>query len=63
MADKRWIAKATAKNKGAFAAQAKRAGMSTSEYARKVTAKGSKASATTKRRANLAKTLAKVRKK
>lgn len=53
-----WIARATSKNKGAFRRQAKRAGMSTSAYARKVTKSGSKASAKTKRRANLARTLA-----
>ena len=57
MAKKNWIAGATSKNKGSFSASAKKAGMSTSAYADKVTAPGSKASTTTKRRANLAKTL------
>ena len=59
---KKWIQKAI-KRPGAFRAKAKKAGMSTSAYARKVTAKGSKASARTKRQANLAKTLSKMRKK
>ena len=54
-----WIAKATSKHKGSFSKQAKKAGMSTEGYANKVTKKGSKASAKTKKRANLAKTLAK----
>ncbi len=40
--------------KGAFTAKAKRAGMSVQAYARKVQAKGSKASGTTKRQANFA---------
>lgn len=62
-ASKKWIAKATAKNKGAFSAKAKKAGMSTHEYAEKVTAKGSKASTRTKRQANLARTLESMRKK
>lgn len=59
---KKWIQGAI-KHPGAFSAKAKRAGMSTSAYAAKVTKKGSKASATTKRQANLAKTLGKMRKK
>lgn len=58
MAQKQWIAGAI-EHKGAFTAKAKKAGMSTSAYANKVTKKGSKASATTKRQANLAKTLRK----
>ncbi len=62
-AKKKWIGKATSKNKGAFSAKAKRAGMSTAAYANKVTKPGSKASTKTKRQANLAKTLGKVRKK
>jgi len=48
---------------GAFTAKAEAAGMSVQQYARKVTKKGSKASARTKRQANLAKTLGKMRKK
>lgn len=62
MAKKKWIKKAISRP-GAFKAKAKRAGMSTAAYARKVTAKGSRASARTKRQANLAKTLGKMRKK
>ena len=57
-----WIQKATSKNKGAFGAQAKKAGMSTGAFASKVTKPGSKASATTKKRASLAKTLTSMRK-
>lgn len=56
---KRWIQGAHLQ-KGAFTAKAKRAGMSVAAYASKVTKKGSKASATTKRQANLAKTLRKL---
>lgn len=59
---KKWIQKAI-KNPGAFSKKAKAAGMSTSAYAAKVTKPGSKASATTKRQANLAKTLSKMRKR
>lgn len=59
---KRWI-QAAVKRPGAFRAKAKKAGMSTSAYARKVTKKGSKASTRTKRQGNLAKTLKKMRKK
>jgi hypothetical protein len=59
---KRWI-KGAIKRPGAFKAKAKRAGMSTSAYARKVTKKGSKASAKTKRQANLALTLSKMRRR
>ncbi len=57
-----WI-KGAIKRPGAFKAKAKRAGMSTSAYASKVTAPGSKASTRTKRQANLAKTLSKLRNK
>lgn len=59
---KKWIQKAI-KNPGAFTKKAKSAGMSTQAYASKVTKPGSKASTTTKRQANLAKTLSKMRKK
>ena len=58
---KNWMKKATSKNEGAFSRQAKAASMSTKALASKATKKGSKASATTQRRANLAKTLAKIR--
>lgn len=53
---KNWIAGAI-KHPGAFTKKAKAAGMSTTAYANKVTAKDSKASTKTKRQANLAKTL------
>lgn len=45
---------------GAFTAKAKKAGMSVSAYASKVMKAGSRASATTKRQANLAKILRKL---
>ena len=57
----KWIKKAI-KRPGAFKAKAKKAGMSTSAFAKKVTAKGSQASTRTKRQAGLAKTLGKMRK-
>lgn len=60
---KKWIQKATSKNKGAFRAKAKRAGMSTSAYARHVLRRNSRASTKTKRQARLAITLGKMRKK
>ena len=58
----KWI-KGAIKRPGAFRAKAKRAGMSTSAYARKVLSKGSKVSNRTKRQASLAQTLGKLRKK
>ena len=58
----KWIQNAI-KRPGAFTKKAKKAGMSVSEYVGKVTKKGSKASTRTKRQANLAKTLKKLRKK
>ena len=63
MAEKKnWI-KGAVKRPGAFSAKAKKAGMSTAAYAKKVTAKGSKASTLTKQQANFAKNVAKVRPK
>jgi hypothetical protein len=59
---KNWI-KGAIKRPGAFTKKAKAAGMSVSAYANKVTKKGSTASTTTKRQANLAKTLSKMRKR
>lgn len=59
---KNWI-KGAIKHKGAFSKKAKKAGMSTSSYAKKVLKKGSKASLQTKRQAILDQTLAKLRKK
>ncbi len=61
-AKKKWIKKAI-KRPGVFSAKAKRAGMSTSAYARKVLKKGSRASTQTKRQARLAQTLGKMRRK
>ncbi len=55
-----WIQKAVSKNACAFRKKAKAAGMSTSQYATSVLKKGSKASAKTKKQANLAKTLGKL---
>jgi hypothetical protein len=59
---KNWI-KGAIKRPGAFSAKAEKAGMSTAAYAAKVTKPGSTASTQTKRQANLAKTLGKMRKK
>lgn len=59
---KKWIQGAI-KHPGAFTKKAKRARMSVGEYASKVTRPGSKASATTKRQANLAKTFKKMSKR
>ncbi len=59
---RKWIQKAI-KHKGSFRAAAKRAGKSTSAYARQVLRKGSHASATTKRRARLAQTLSHLRRR
>lgn len=61
MKKKNWIKKAI-KRPGAFRAKAKKAGKSVSAYAQSVMAKGSGASARTKKQAVLSKTLAKVRK-
>lgn len=54
-----WIAGAI-KRHGAFTKKAKSAGMSVAAFASKVLKKGSKASTSTKRQANLAKTLRRV---
>jgi len=62
MAGKNWI-KGAIKRPGAFTKKAKKAGMSTGAYAKKVTKKGSKASTRTKRQAGLAKTLRKISRK
>ena len=51
------------KRPGAFSAKAKRAGMSTSAYARKVLKSGSSASTRTKRQAALAKAFRTMRSK
>jgi hypothetical protein len=55
---KKWIANAI-RRPGALTAKAKKAGMSVSAYASKVTKKDSKSSTLTKRQANLAKTFRK----
>ena len=57
----KWI-KGAIKKPGSFTAQAKRAGMSTSAFRDKVLANKDKFSATTVKRANLAKTLSKMKK-
>jgi hypothetical protein len=57
----KWIQKAI-KHPGAFTAQAKKAGMSVSGFRDKVLANKSAYSSTTVKRANLAKTLSKMRK-
>jgi len=62
MAKKNWIAGAI-ENPGSFSKKAKKAGMSTSALAKKDLKKGSKASKKTKKQANLALTLGKLRKK
>ncbi len=62
MPKKNWI-KGAIKRPGAFKAKAKRAGMSTAAFARKVLKKGSRASARTKRQASLARTLMGFKKK
>lgn len=59
MAKKKWIAGMKLRE-GAFTRQAKAAGEGVQEYAADVLAKGSKASGTTKKRAVLARTFAKI---
>jgi hypothetical protein len=59
---KHWIQDAVSKNPGAFSKKAEDVGMSTEAFANKVTRPGSKASTQTKRQANLALTLSKMRK-
>ena len=49
-------------NKGKFTAKAKKAGMSVQGYARKVLAKGSKATASTRKQANFARNASKWKK-
>jgi len=58
-----WIKEAVSKNPGAFSRQAEKRDMSTSEFASKVTANPDEYSAKTVKRANLAKTLAKLRRR
>jgi len=64
MAKKKWIQSVVKKmDKGAFSSKAKRAGLTTAQYAKKVLAPGSRASAKTKKQASLARTFSKMRKK
>lgn len=60
---KKWIQEAVSKHPGAFSKKAKEAGMSTAEYASKVTANPDQYDKKTVKQANLAKTLTKLRKK
>jgi hypothetical protein len=60
---KKWMQEAFSKNQGAFTAKAKKAGMTPTEYANRVTGKGGKATAKTKRQANLVKTAGKIAKR
>jgi hypothetical protein len=57
-----WIQKAVSKNPGSFTKQAQSAGMSVAGFRNKVLANKSDYSSTTVKRANLAKTLSKMRK-
>ncbi len=59
----KWIQEATSKHPGAFSKKAKEAGMTTAEYATKVTANPDEYDPKTVKQANLAKTLTKLRKK
>lgn len=59
----KWIQGATSKHPGAFSKKAKEAGMTTAEYAAKVTANPDEYDPKTVKQANLAKTLTKLRKK
>jgi len=58
----KWIQKAI-KKPGSFTTQAKRAGMTVAQFRKEVLANKDKYSTTTVRRANLAKTLSKMKKK
>ncbi len=61
--DKKWIQEATSEHRGAFSKKAKERGMSTSEFARTVSANPGEYDKRTVKQANLAKTLTKLRKK
>lgn len=58
----KWIQEATSKHPGAFSKKAEEAGMTTAEYADKVTANPDEYDPKTVKQANLAKTLTKLRK-
>lgn len=59
----KWIQEATSKHPGAFSKKAEEAGMTTAQYAAKVTANPDEYDPKTVKQANLAKTLTKLRKK
>jgi hypothetical protein len=59
----KWIQEATKEHPGVFSKKAKEAGMSTAEFAAKVTANPDQYDKKTVKQANLAKTLSKLRKK
>jgi hypothetical protein len=59
----KWIQEATSKHPGAFSKKAQEAGMTTAEYAAKVTSNPDEYDPKTVKQANLAKTLTKLRKK
>jgi hypothetical protein len=59
----KWIQEAVSKHPGAFSKKAKEAGMTTAEFARKVTANPDEYDPKTVKQANLAKTLSKLRQK
>ena len=61
--DGKWIQEAVSEHPGAFSKKAKEAGMTTSEFAAKVTANPDEYDKRTVKQANLAKTLTKLRKK
>jgi len=61
MSDNKWIQSAI-QNPGAFTKKANAAGLSLAAFAKKVLEEGSRANATTKRQANLYKTLKGLRK-
>lgn len=61
--DGKWIQEAVSEHPGAFSKKAKSAGMSTAEYAAKVTSNPNEYDKKTVKQANLAKTLSKLRKK
>jgi hypothetical protein len=61
--DGKWIQEAVSEHPGAFSKKAKEAGMTTAEFAAKVTANPDEYDKRTVKQANLAKTLTKLRKK
>jgi hypothetical protein len=61
--NKNWIKEATSEHPGAFGRKAKEQGMSSSEYAERVTSEPEKHDPKTVKQAKLAKTLMKLRKR